>query len=138
MVLRLLVSPLLAGPALLAALGAATLVGLLAADVVEARAPGVSLAARVAQAADRGDRLHYVVHLVLGRVLDQCTCTVSLANDQSRRAVAHARTGRQAALVTTERPTAFGARIADAVGILGSGVGWASSAGAWLFGRIAG
>jgi hypothetical protein len=129
------VSVLLAGLAGMALLGMVTLGGLLVADWREARHERGRLLAQVAHALDRGDRLHYVMHLVIGRVADLCPCTRGFAEDQYARALYHARTARQEALVTTERPTSTGDVLVDAVGMLGSGIRWTFTASAWLVGR---
>jgi hypothetical protein len=49
------------------------------------------------------DQVHYVGHLVAGRLFSLCTCTLRLADEQYTRGLYHARTPRQVALLTTER-----------------------------------
>ena len=109
---------------------------LVVADWREARhrAPGVIPA--VAHAVDRGDRLHYVGHLVLGRLFDACPCTESIAADQYHRADQHARTERQQALVTTARPDSMEEVPSDVVGIVMSGLRWGQGGAGWLLGRL--
>src|SRR5437763_429632 len=86
---------------------------------------------QVAAAIDHGDHLHYVVHLAIGRAADLTPWTRKLADDQYLRAAQHVRTGRQEALVTTERPTTLKARVLDALGILDSGIHWGDIAANW-------
>jgi hypothetical protein len=128
-------SVLLAGMTVLALVGMLTLVGLVIADWREFRHEQPTLIRQVADAVNRGDHLHYVVHLVQGRVADLCPCTRWYAEDQYARAVSHVRTERQRELVTTERPTTPMARVIDALGILDSGLHWADAAGTWTVKR---
>src|SRR5829696_3349580 len=69
--------------------------GLVLADWREAPRTAPEFVPSVSWAIDRGDRLHYVGHLVLGRLLELCPCTAPMAADQYDRADAHARTTRQ-------------------------------------------
>src|SRR5215212_4198364 len=98
------------------------------------RAPGVIPA--VAHAVDRGDRLHYVGHLVLGLLFDVCPCTESIAADQYHRADQHARTARQRALVTSARPETLEEVPTDVGGIVMSGLRWGQHGAAWLLVRL--
>ncbi|MCC6176364.1 MAG: hypothetical protein IT305_13745 [Chloroflexi bacterium] len=119
------------------ALGLLTVLSsLLAADWVETRNPRESLPQQIAYAFDRGDRLHYVVHLAAGRAADLCACAPEFAQDQYRRAAYHARTDRQLALVTSERPTVLTAWVADTAGVLESGARWTGLAAGWVAERL--
>jgi len=68
------------------------------------------LAVRVA----RTDEVHYGGHLVAGRLLSLWPGGAELAENQYARGLYHARTPRQAALLTTQRPTGAGAHLAEA------------------------
>ena len=114
-----------------------TLASLVVADWAEAQDRKSGLLPQLVYALDGGDHLHYVVHLVLGRVLDLCPGTRSLAEEQYRRAMAHARTGHQLALVTSQQPTTLRQRVADAAGMLGSGVRWGARGATWLVSSVA-
>jgi lysophospholipase L1-like esterase len=88
--------------------------------------------AQVGWVIEHGDRLHYVGHLLLGRVLDLCPCTDELAADQYDGADAHARTVRQRALVTDERPHTPQAVLSDFGEILTGGLRWGKQGVTWL------
>src|ERR1051325_4995155 len=60
------------------------------------------------------DQVHYGGHLLAGRIFSLCPCTAELAETQLIKAMYHARTPRQAALLTTQRPTSIGEHIAEA------------------------
>jgi hypothetical protein len=90
----------------------------------------------VALTIDRGDRLHYVGHLMLGRALDLCACADALAADQYYRAAWHARTVRQLQLVTVARPRGPMAWVTDGAGIVTSGVHWGERGSLWLTGHL--
>jgi len=64
--------------------------------------------------AAHADQVHYVGHLVAGRVLSLCPCTLQLAETQYAKGMYHARTTRQAALLTDARPTTLRARLIEA------------------------
>jgi hypothetical protein len=68
------------------------------------------LAVRVA----RTDEVHYGGHLVAGRLLSLCPGGAELAENQYARGLYHARTPRQKALLTTQRPTSARAHLAEA------------------------
>jgi hypothetical protein len=68
--------------------------------------------------------LHYVVHLMLGRVLALDPSTRRLADWQYSKARYHSRTPHQLALVTTERPRSVAATISDAVRLSINGLEW--------------
>ena len=60
------------------------------------------------------DQVHYGGHLLAGRILALCPCTAQLAETQYARGMYHARTPRQLALLTTDRPHSMRARLAEA------------------------
>ena len=70
--------------------------------------------AESALGAVHNDRVHYVGHLVAGRLFSLCPCTQQLAETQYLKGMYHARTPRQAALLTTGRPTSLDGRVGEA------------------------
>ena len=62
----------------------------------------------------RNDAVHYGGHLLAGRILSLCPCTMQLAETQYVKGMYHARSPRQAALLTSQRPTSLRGRIAEA------------------------
>ena|SRR5437870_1595421 len=62
----------------------------------------------------RTDQVHYGGHLVAGRLLSLWPGAAEMAENQYARGLYHARTPRQAALLTTQRPTGAWARLAEA------------------------
>jgi hypothetical protein len=68
----------------------------------------------VALQAAHDDQVHYAGHLFAGRLLSLCPCGAQLAEVQYARAMYHAHTPRQRALLTTQRPTSARARLAEA------------------------
>ena len=110
---------------------------LMVADSLEVRHRAPDLLAGVVLTIDRGDRLHFVGHLVLGRTLDLCACADHVAADQYERATWHARTARQLALVTSARPQAPTEWVADGAGAIVSGARWGQRGSLWLVGRLA-
>ena len=73
------------------------------------------------------EKLHYGIHLTLGRALAVCPCTRRWSASQYYKASFHAHTPRQTALVTTERPNLTSVRsiLRDTVRLAGGGVKWA-------------
>jgi hypothetical protein len=69
----------------------------------------------------RNNDVHYVGHLLAGRIFSLCPCTLRLAETHYVKGMYHARTPRQAALLTSQRPTSLRARIAEAP-LLAAGV----------------
>jgi hypothetical protein len=59
------------------------------------------------------DQVHYVGHLVAGRLFSLCPCTLRLADEQYTRGLYHARTPKQVALLTTERSASPRAAFAE-------------------------
>ena len=130
-------SVLLAGAGCLAFIGMLTLAGLVVADWREVRYERATPLGQVAMAIDHGDRLHYVVHLAVGRLTDVTPWTTWYAEDQYNRAIRHAKTERQIALVTTDRPATLRQRVLDTLGVINSGFNWADDAGRWAVKRAA-
>jgi hypothetical protein len=114
-----------------------TFSALLFADWREARHRAPGPLPSLGRALDRGDRLHYVGHLALGRLYDLCPCTERLAAEQYERAEWHTRTERQQALVTSERPRTLHTMLSDLGGIMTSGLRWGHQGTAWLLARLA-
>jgi len=90
-------------------------------------------AARVAWVIDRGDHLHYAVHLFAARAFDLCPCTRRKADAHYFYARFHALTPHQKAAISNIRPRSpgeFGAYLTApfVVGAdwLGDGVSWLS------------
>jgi hypothetical protein len=79
-------------------------VGVVAVVSLAAFTPGLT---RAALQVGHDDQVHYVVHLVAGRVFSLCPCTAGLADNQYARGMYHAHTPRQQALLTTARPTSL-------------------------------
>src|SRR4051812_15947096 len=75
--------------------------GLIAVLGVAAFTTGLS---RAALQIGHDDRVHYVGHLLAGRLLSLCPCGAPLAERQYARGMYHAHTPRQKALLTTARP----------------------------------
>ena len=113
-----------------------TVLGLIVADWIELRHRAPDPVTGVVLTIDRGHRLHYVGHLLLGRALDLCACADTLAADQYYRAAWHARTVRQLQLVTVARPRGPKAWVTDGIGIVASGVHWGQRGSLWLTGHL--
>src|SRR4051794_39673345 len=116
---------------------AVVVLGLIVADWTEIHHRARDPLTAVALTIDRGDRLHYVGHLMLGRALDLCACADHVAADQYDRATWHARTARQLALVTYNRPRAPLEWVTDGAGAITSGARWGERGSLWLVGRLA-
>ena len=73
------------------------------------------------------EKLHYGIHLTLGRALAVCPCTQRWSASQYHKAAFHAHTPRQTALVTTERPNLTSVRsiLRDTIRLAAGGVKWA-------------
>jgi plastocyanin len=84
---------------------------------------------------ERGDHLHYAVHLVQGRILDVCPCTRRAAAAQYYYARFHAVTPRQRAAVAGGQPNSPSAWVGYFAGPLGVGADWIGDGVAWLSGR---
>lgn len=124
--------------AVVALLGPAVAVlSLIVADWTEVRHQTPDPLTSIEVTIDRGDRLHYVGHLFLGRVLDLCACATDVAADQYDRALWHTRTTRQLALVTYQRPRAPLEWVTDGAGIVVSGARWGERGSLWLTARLA-
>jgi hypothetical protein len=68
--------------------------------------------------------VHYGAHLLAGRTLGLCPCTRGLAALQYSKAVWHARTPHQRALVTTKRPHTAWGMVSDAIQLAIGGLRW--------------
>ena len=62
----------------------------------------------------RTDEVHYGGHLLAGRLFSLWPGTAELAEEQYARGLYHARTARQTALLTTQRPSGARAHLAEA------------------------
>jgi hypothetical protein len=60
------------------------------------------------------NQVHYGGHLLAGRIFSLFPHTAALAEEQYARGLYHAATPRQAALLTSARPTSMRARVAEA------------------------
>jgi hypothetical protein len=127
-----LVRPVLLASVPFVVLAVGAVAGIACADWLESPPQARTPVAQLVWVLDRGDRLHYVGHLALGRLLDLCPCTRAVADDQYRRALPHARTPRQSALVGDVRPRGLNARLVDAVDVAASGVRWGRRGAAWV------
>ena len=85
-------------------------VGLVAVLGIAALGPDLT---RVALQVGHDDQVHYVGHLLAGRVLSLCPCTATLAEHQYARGMYHARTPREKALLTTARPSTLRERLTE-------------------------
>ncbi|HEY1295527.1 MAG TPA: hypothetical protein VGJ60_20810 [Chloroflexota bacterium] len=86
-------------------------IGLVAVLGLAALGPGLT---RVALQVGHDDQVHYVGHLVAGRIFSLCPCTANIAEHQYFRGMYHARTPREKALLTTARPTTWRERFDEA------------------------
>jgi hypothetical protein len=85
-------------------------VGLVAVLGLVAVSPSLT---RLALQVGHDDQVHYVVHLLAGRMLSLCPCTAQLADTQYERGMHHAHTPRQKALLTTARPNNLRQRLEE-------------------------
>ena len=109
--------------------------GLLAlADFAMAGNGSRDVGARVQWTWDRGDHLHYAVHLIAGRVLDLCPCTRRAAATQYYYAHFHAITPRQIAVINNVHPATPGAWAAYIAGPFAVGLDWVGDGVRWLTG----
>jgi hypothetical protein len=106
------------------------------ADWTQARHWEDDFPGQLGAAIEYGDHLHFVGHLLLGRVLDLCACAHDVAADQYERAEWHGRTARQLALVTSDRPRSVSEWLGDGVGIVASGARWGARGTLWLAPRL--
>jgi plastocyanin len=91
--------------------------------------------ARAQWAWDRGDHLHYAVHILAGRVLDLCPCTRRAADAQYYYARFHAVTPRQRDVVSNTHPSSPAAFVAYVVGPAAVGLEWLGDGISWLGGQ---
>ena len=66
-----------------------------------------------AQSLAHDNQVHYIGHLLAGRLFSLCPYTSRLAEDQYARGLYHATTPRQKALLTSQRPTTLRAHLAE-------------------------
>jgi hypothetical protein len=92
-------------------------VGLVALLGVAALGPGLT---RAALQVGHDDQVHYIGHLLAGRVLSLCPCTAAFAEHQYSRGMYHAHTPRQKALLTTARPTTLHERLKETPDLVGA------------------
>jgi plastocyanin len=110
--------------------------GLLAlADFAMAGNGSRDVGARAQWTWERGDHLHYAVHLVAGRVLDLCPCTRRAAAAQYHYAHFHAVTPRQVAVINNVHPATPGAWAAYIAGPFAVGLDWVGDGVHWLAGN---
>jgi plastocyanin len=91
--------------------------------------------ARAQWAWDRGDHLHYAVHILQARVFDICPCTRRAADAQYYYAHFHAVTPRQQAVASNTHPNSAGAFVAYVVGPFQVGLEWLGDGISWLRGN---
>jgi plastocyanin len=91
--------------------------------------------ARLEWAWDRGDHLHFAVHILSARVLDVCPCTRRAADAQYYYARFHAVTPRQRAVATNTHPNNVGAFVGYVVGPAQVGLEWIGDGISWLGGN---
>ncbi len=120
----------------LAVVPAIVLGSLVFADWTQARHWEDGFPDQLGAAIEYGDHLHFVGHLLLGRVLDLCACARDVAADQYERAEWHGRTARQLALVTSDRPRSALEWVVDGAGIVASGARWGERGTLWLAARF--
>ena len=89
---------------------------------------------RVRWTVDRGDHLHYAVHLAAGRVFDLCPCTRRAADAQYFYARFHAVTPRQQQVLKDSRPGGLRGLPAYVFGPIGVGMDWIGDGVNWLRG----
>ncbi len=85
---------------------------------------GIAFVSPRVQQLSHDDQVHYVGHLLAGRVLSLCPCTAQLAQRQYNRGLYHARTPLQMTLLTTEQPTNMHARLAETSLLASAGLRW--------------
>jgi plastocyanin len=98
----------LAAVGLACLLGGVTFVLLFVADYNMAGTGSSDPKTRAGWVWERGDHLHYGIHLVLGRVFDLCPCSRNAAGAQYYYAKFHAVTPRQKAVITNIKPANIG------------------------------
>jgi hypothetical protein len=109
--------------------------GLLAgADFLELPRFGPGSLKRLAWIWQRGDRLHFAVHVLAGRLYGLCPCTQGRAAEQYRRARVHAVTALQVQLLADSHPRKNGTWLGflvDPLRVIGE---WTADGVSWLRG----
>jgi len=120
---------------LAALVGGITLALLFVADYNMAGSGSSDSRARVAWAFDRGDHLHFAVHLAAGRVFDLCLCTRRTADAHYFYAKFHALTRHQKAALSTIHPHSLGEFGAYLVAPFVVGADWLGDGANWRRGQ---
>jgi plastocyanin len=90
---------------------------------------------RAAWVLDRGDHLHYAVHILQARVFDICPCTRRAAATQYFEAHFHALTPWQRAVAADTHPRTASEWAAYVIGPFMVGIEWAHDGVSWLAGN---
>jgi len=93
------------------------------------------LRARAQWVWDRGDHLHFAVHMIQGRIFDLCPCTRRAAANQYYEAHFHAITPRQVALAAMANPHSAADWAEYVFGPVGVGLDWVHDGIAWIGGQ---
>jgi plastocyanin len=91
--------------------------------------------ARARWTLERGDHLHYAVHIVAARLLDICPCTGRAAAFQYYRAHFHAVTPRQRAVAVDAPPRSVAGLVTYVAGPFGVVFDWIGDGISWLGGK---
>jgi len=94
-----------------------------------------STAERLAWVWDRGDHLHFAVHIAQARLFDICPCTRRAAGDQYYEAHFHALTPHQVALAADSNPHTASDWVEYVVGPFAVGFDWIHDGIAWIGGQ---
>jgi hypothetical protein len=113
-------------------LGMLSLGALATADLADAPGRDPSFSARAAWVLDTGNRLHYTVHIVAGRLLDVCPCTRATADRQYWRARYHAVTPLQRAVALDPHPSTLADWTDYLTGPADVGFAWVGDAMSWF------
>ncbi|MBV9168827.1 MAG: hypothetical protein JOZ81_01925 [Chloroflexi bacterium] len=122
----------LAAVCLVGCLGAVSLGALAVADLNDAPAQYTTLRSRAGWVLDRGNRLHYAVHITAGRILAICPCTRDAADRQYWRAGYHAVTPLQREVAQAPRPESASGWIDYMMGPVQVGLAWLEDAASSL------
>ena len=105
---------------------------LAAADFANAPPPHRDLTSRALWVWHHGNRVHFAVHILAGRVLDVCPCTRGAAHTQYYRALFHVLTARQHAVALNTRPSTPAQWLDFVTGPFLVALDWIVDAFAWL------